>query len=102
MKPPSRIHVGPHVYRVLVEQRDTDCYGETDIHRCTIRLSPKQCDSQLRETFLHEITHACLAACGLNVELGEEVDEKVATRLAPILLDVLRRCPRVVEFLVER
>ena len=101
MKPPRTVRVGPHVYSVSTEQRNGDDYGETQIDRCEIRLAAKQGPSQLRETLLHEALHACTALAGLRVEWGEDRDESCVTRLAPILLDVLRRNPRLIEFLVE-
>ena len=101
MKPPRSVRVGPHVYSVTTEQRHSDDYGETQIDRCEIRLAGKQGPSQLRETLLHESLHAMTSLAGLRVEWGEDRDESCVTRLAPILLDFLRRNPRVVEFLVE-
>lgn len=96
---PRSLWVGPHKYRVLSEERKTDDFGETNTHRCEIRINRDQCLSQQRETFLHEAIHACTSLTGLQSELGDDFDEKVATRLAPVLLDVLRRNPRAVEFL---
>ena len=101
MKPPRTVRVGPHIYSVTTEQRHSDDYGETQIDRCEIRLAAKQGPSQRRETFLHECMHGTTSLAGLRVEWGEDRDESCVTRLAPILLDFLRRNPRAVEFLVE-
>ena len=102
MKPPRTIKVGPHDYTIRPERRDGDDFAETHTDRCEIIVSGKQCQSQLRDTILHEIFHACSDLAGLRFEMGEENDERYARRMAPVFLDVLRRNPRLVEFLVER
>lgn len=95
------VKIGPHVYKVLSEDRDGDDFGSTDVRRCEIRVSSKQSPSQSRETLLHETLHALLTVTGLASELGDDMEEKVATRLAPALLDSLRRTPALVAFLVD-
>lgn len=95
------VKVGPHSYAIRTDRRASDDYGETFLDRCEIVVSSKQGPSQRRETVLHEILHACSSLTGLRVEMGEGWDESMCTRMAPVLLDVLRRNPRLVEFLTE-
>ncbi len=108
MKLPRRIHVGPHIYSVVcdaaamaAECRDA---GEDLVGRCshrtlTIHIEPDQARSQMRDTLLHEVLHAVANMTALDGEWGDEREEEVILRLAPALLDVLRRNPRLVAFL---
>lgn len=108
MKLPRRVHVGPHTYRVVcdavamaVECRDA---GEDLVGRCshrtlTIHIEPDQAASQMRDTLLHEVLHAVANMTALDGEWGDEREEETILRLAPALLDVLRRNPRLVAFL---
>jgi hypothetical protein len=108
VKLPRRIHVGPHIYSVVcdaaamaAECRDA---GEDLVGRCshrtlTIHIEPDQARSQMRDTLLHEVLHAVANMTALDGEWGAEREEEVILRLAPALLDVLRRNPRLVAFL---
>lgn len=54
----------------------------------------------LRDTMLHEVLHTCTRMVGLDEELGDKTEEQVVARLTA-LLDVLRRNPKLVSFLVQ-
>ncbi len=108
MKLPGKVHVGPHTYRVIcdtaamnAECRDAseDLAGRCSHRTLTIHVDPDQARSQMRDTLLHEVLHAVANMTALDNEWGDEQEEEVILRLAPALLDVLRRNPRLVEFL---
>lgn len=108
MKPPRKIHVGPHTYRVVhdsaamnAECRDagTDLLGRCSHIEQKIHIEPKQHPSQKRDTVLHEVLHAVASLTALSSDWGDEREEEIVLRLTPALLDVLRRNPRLVAYL---
>lgn len=62
-------------------------YGETDFEKRTIRLDERlRLDpSKLREIWLHEVTHAAVSYIERPTAFTDRVEEKVVTRLSPIL-----------------
>lgn len=108
MKPPRKIHVGPHTYRVVVDTAAMNAEsvdaGEALVGRCcrrsqTIYVEPDQHPSQRRDTLLHEVLHAVASVTALESEWGDEREEEIVLRMTPALLDVLRRNPRLVAYL---
>jgi len=61
-------------------------------------LSP----DRARETYLHEVLHACAGMAGLTATYGFDKEEDIVKRLSPILLSALRENPRLVEYLLDR
>lgn len=51
-------------------------------------------------TVMHELLHAVTEMCGLDHRLGVSEEEDVVTTLAPALVDVLRRNPELVAYLM--
>lgn len=49
-----------------------------------------------REVLMHEVLHACIEVSGLD---DEEAEERVIRALAPTLVDVLQRNPKLVRYL---
>lgn len=107
---PATITVGPHTYAVVVDENainarsreeKTDLLGQHDPINLTITLRPEQAPSTLVETLLHEVLHALLSQTGIVADIGNEEEEKAVNRLAPLLLDTLRRNPALVEFLTS-
>ena len=100
---PKSVQVGPFRFRIETDDVAkitlTDAHGETDIERLVIRLHPDRNPMIIRETLLHETLHACSSVAGLDHELGAELEEKVVRRLATILLDVLIRNGKLVDYL---
>ena len=103
MKPPRTIAVGP--YRFTVTQapleNPTDgtlhSYAVTQKNQETITLHTGQSAGNLRDTLFHEVLHTCWhAGC---LPSGQE--EEIIGTLSPLLLDTLRRNPRLIEFLFE-
>jgi hypothetical protein len=50
---------------------------------------------------VHEVLHTIFTFAGLDAELGEKKTERHVRRLAPIVLDVLRRNPDMLSYLVD-
>jgi hypothetical protein len=103
MKPPAKIVVGPFDYAVTLEEMDEPAaLGRTNCNLSTIKLDSRQSDSILRGTALHEVLHACVAATALpSADFWTEAAEEAVVRaLEPVLLDVLRRNPKLVAFLL--
>ena len=100
---PKKVQIGPFVFTVRLDQFSktvlTDSHGELDVDLLEIRLHPDRAELIIKETLLHEIIHGVCAVGGLDHELGADQEEKIVRRLAPILLDVLRRNPGMVEYL---
>ena len=100
---PKSVQVGPFRFRIETDDVAkitlTDAHGETDIERLVIRLHPDRNTMIIRETLLHETLHACASVAGLDHELGAELEEKVVRRLATILLDVMIRNGKLVDYL---
>lgn len=106
MKPPRRIKVGPHDFKVLrskaaIRKREwlhkEELYGETNLPAQEIIVHPTQGPSQLRDTVLHEVLHACAAVAGGPIP--QEDEERFVRPVATVLLGVLRDNPKLVAFL---
>ena len=105
MTRPSRVTVGPFVVRIIggdpavgmLDAGDAGCY---DHLRGTIAVRDGLAPLPEREVVVHETLHVATEVAGLRDELGDEKEEAVVRRLAPVVLDILRRNPRLVEYLV--
>lgn len=83
MKIPKKIKVGGHIYKVQfvdVEDIDRNC-GEQNRARNTIRIRKDLPQSQIEETFIHEVLHA------INGALKEETIDMLAMGIYQILVD---------------
>jgi hypothetical protein len=107
---PDEITVGPFTYTVSDDRHDVDraSFEEKDqllggCHHTSLRIviEPDQHPAVAAETLLHEVLHCCTQVAGLLDELGERREEQVVRRLAPLLLDVLRRNPDLVAWLTR-
>lgn len=110
MKPPDRVCVGPHRYRVRFNtdavaaaslEHGARLLGRCDTEACTIVVDPRLAGTMQRETLTHEVLHACMDVIGAGDDLGHDTEERVVRRLAPVLLDVLRRNPGLVSWLTR-
>ena len=97
---PQRVFVGPHCYRLLVDanaiakasvQEGAPILGYCEKAETRIVIESNLVESLEREVVVHELLHAMCSLAGLDDELGEDVEERVVTRLAPIIVDVLER-----------
>ena len=102
LHPPSPVKVGAFRYTVSEEpipHEEQPAWGLTEPRSERITLEPGQSPNFKRDTFLHELLHACLFASGMP--LGHEEEERIVSALTPILLDTLRRNPAVVAYLMS-
>jgi len=105
IRPPATVEVGPYVYKIGYGDTTTrkqlgGDHGETDSNELVIRIAERAAGVE-RETTLHELLHALSDVAGLVEQYGTETDEQWCRRLAPWLLDTLRRNPKLVDFLLR-
>ena len=101
MKPPSKVVVGATRFAIELTA-DLEGYGDTTIAKSRIRVQKGMDVHAERDTVMHEVLHALLENVGLAYEMREDdYEEKVVRRLAPALLDLLRRNPRLVQYLTS-
>lgn len=107
---PDHVLVGPYRYELAadkaqINQRSVDgsmfLRGETDYHALLIVVDPDLAPTKLAETILHEVLHTVTSMCGVIDDIGSKEEERYVARLAPALLDVLRRNPDLVAFLTS-
>jgi hypothetical protein len=104
---PEKIIVGPMVYDVLndtqsyaqaVVDHNEQVYGRVNYGEARIILDPKQHEQHKRKALLHEVLHACWH---VTDPLDPHECEEMAVRtLTGPLLDVLRRNPAFVAYLL--
>ena len=104
---PDHVQVGAIRYTLAVDQAAINATGENrntygrSLHReQRILLSEGLGSDQQSDTVLHEVLHACLSVTGLNLGLEDEKSEALVYGLTAILLDVLRRNPKLVAYLM--
>ena len=101
MKPPKRVTVGPHRYRVVVDDNaivaSSGASGRCDAEGLVISLNGGMAPTALADTLLHELVHACVGPCNLD----EKVEERVALALGPALLALIRDNPRLVRWIEQ-
>ena len=103
---PSSIHVGPHRFAVTDDEtaynRKTvedgaKTWGFIEYGGLQIILEPHQAEAHKRTALLHEVLHAVE-----DLSDWEHPDtETFVRRIAAPLLDVLRRNPELVAYLIE-
>ncbi len=80
---PSRLKIGGHIYKVSFEDPENiehDC-GIQNRARNTIKIRNDLPESQIQETYIHEILHA------LNGDLKEETVDFLAMAIYAFLKD---------------
>lgn len=101
MKPPATVAVGPHLYRVILDDDgllgDNSQCGHTAAGRLVIALDGDQEPSQLADTLLHELGQALLPPAGLTAA----IEERVCLTLGPALLALIRANPDLIAYLTE-
>lgn len=90
---PASVDVLGKPYRVELIQRDSGDYGECFSDQCRIEVATYQCDTQKKDTLLHEVMHA------IDHEMNCRMSEPQIRRIATGLLAVLRQNPALVAFL---
>lgn len=105
MKVPAQILLGAHVYEVRSDTdtarllRDEDACGDSRPGQLIIRIDGDRPHTSVAETLLHEALHCAWHQTALSVDLDEH-EEKAVTALGPLLLQLIRRNPDLVAFLI--
>lgn len=98
MKIPKTIKVGAHIFTVeLTKPKDTERnrtnWGKTMLEEKRILIDRELPESQLEETFLHEIMHICFHESRINYDIDEKValtEEQIVSRLITPLHSILK------------
>ena len=75
--------------------------GSTDHDQLVIVIDGRAPGGVRRDTLLHELLHVVTEITGLHFKWGDERDEEIVRRLSPILLELLRRNPDAVAYLMD-
>lgn len=104
---PGAIIVGPAVYEVVLDKAEMnavcreemrDLLGSTSHRKLVITIDPDQAPGCMRDTLLHECLHTL--AMTTDAFDSREQEEAGVGRLSPVLLDLLRRNPGLVSYLL--
>ena len=90
---PTTVDVLGKTYRIEVVKKKGSDYGECFVDQCHIEVAAYQCETQKRDTLLHELAHA------VDHEMGCGMKEAQIRRMATGILAVLRHNPALVAFL---
>jgi hypothetical protein len=105
---PKSVLVGPHRYQIkyaadAIDQRSLAegeaRLGECDHKALTILVDPRQAETQIQDTLLHETLHAAMSVIGATEDVTDQIEERLVLRLAPVLLQLLKANPRLVGYL---
>jgi hypothetical protein len=101
---PKEVEVGPYTYTIahgdaVTRRQLGGDHGETDHSELVIKINERAA-GVVRETLVHELLHTFSDLAGLQEQYGADTDEQWCRRLAPCLLDTLRRNPELVDFLL--
>jgi hypothetical protein len=100
MNPPRKVVVGPHSYQIVVDRLAMDRVnsqagetldGQCDCRTLTITIEPNLAATQMADTVVHELLHACFSLVGAGESVSADVEERLVRALGPVLLDLLRR-----------
>ena len=97
---PSIIKVGYQDYTTILDTAEgirRRHSGETDFDKFTITVSAHVSKVELADTLIHEVLHAIFHSQGLNTP----DEENLVTNLAHGLVDVFRRNPGLVFYLLS-
>lgn len=108
-KIPKSIEIGPFTFRVSTDEAEllrwkaedqADLAGRYDEATLSITIDGTHAVGFQRDTLLHEALHALFGMTALEHELGDKQTEHIIRALTPALLDMLRRNPALISFLV--
>lgn len=112
VRPPRSLTIGP--FKITIDtskkaqervDRDSDgpLYGMWDGRQASILLSSRAADTIIKETLLHEMLHAIFELSGASsVHIKDsDTEEGIIRSATPMLLDTLKRNPRIVSYLLS-
>jgi len=105
-KPPRKVRLGPHTYRLRIGRgaswavRTEGELGHTELDTFRISVDGDRPESGVAETVLHELLHVCWRQAALaEADGGRDLEEQAITALAPLLLQLIRLNPGLIQFL---
>lgn len=100
MDMPKTIKVGPHTYSVLRKTKFQmpEQIGGCDFDALQLSIRQRIKKSVAQETLLHELIHACTSP---SFNEKTMTDEEFVTAVSPMLLQVLKENPELVEYLTK-
>lgn len=108
MTRPNNAIIGPFRWEILYdayllkEAQHMDGEGRFGITRpekIDIVVDPERPERAIAETLLHEVLHACAWTYG--VDWGNAAEESVIAPLSSAVLDMMRRNPVMMHYLIE-
>lgn len=79
----------------------TNLLGQCDRRAQRILVDLRQHDQQVADTLVHELLHAATELAGLSDELGDDLEERVVARLAPIIAQTIAENPDLVKAITK-
>ena len=107
MNVPAQIALGPHTYEIRSDHetstllREDGKAGDSLRARLIIRVDAEVPHTSVAETLLHETLHCIWDLTPLR-DASDDEEERIVSALAPYLLDVLRRNPKLVTYLTAK
>lgn len=106
---PKSVQVGPYcfvVHKCVADDLNApddelDTFGQTLIPSLEIFVRTDIAEDMQAEVLLHEVLHAIYYASNLRSRFADE-EEDIVSELAIELLDVLRRNPKLTDFLLGK
>lgn len=110
IEPPESLKIGPYTYKLFMavppfpdpEDSCEEDVGKTYHHKQTIYVDCSQASDMMADTVLHEVLHCLWGLTSLSIEWSEKKEERYTRLLSPILLDVMRSNPQLVDYLMQR
>ena len=97
---PKKVRIGPHTWTVkrpVVVERDADPDDPTEglclSSKYEIHIQRDLTGTTEKDTFLHELLHACAATVGIR--LPHDYEERFVAGVTPILLLVMQQNPDI-------
>lgn len=103
---PRSVRLGVHRFTIrhdpTVAHRGAN--GETYPELLEVRISPDLAPTREREVVAHELLHAAWHQTGLRSpdHGAADLEEEIIGALAPLVLELLRRNRRLVDYLTDR
>jgi hypothetical protein len=104
---PTSIVLGPHAYEVRADEESVRLLhahgnrGATYNDQSIVRIDPDRPKTALAETVLHELMHCIVDKSPLRDRFSKEDDEAIVVMMSVGVLELLRRNPELVEFLLS-